>query len=458
MTTGSSNDLMKEGMKLVQEQRPAEAYGLFREVTSRDPQNEFAWIWLSLTSQNPGEKRAALERALQINPNSQHAREALRALDAEQPAQAATPASYGARPNARIGEAETSTAPNQGDPLRAALSDEDKGRKGKKPQKAPKTTVVKDQRMISQQPRSRAVAQRIRIAVLFVLAIVATLLIVYFVLQQTRNQNGTQEATNPSPEATTAAATTEAATPIAVTTAAATTVAASTTSAATTAVTTAPATTVAATTTAATTTAATSPTATTGATTAATTTGTTTLPAGNSEAAQIAKNLQTARDSLASGDYKSAISAYKAALQVDSSNVAASLGLGQVYMTAPDSALPTGTNRWGDAVQAFKVVTTQAPNWPGGYTLLGQALAGQGDLKAAIAAYSKSLELDPNGPERWLALAAVYDRDNQPEQARFAREKAGNLAATPTPTPTPSPTPAPTPTPKPPAPTPTPKK
>jgi Flp pilus assembly protein TadD len=85
-------------------------------------------------------------------------------------------------------------------------------------------------------------------------------------------------------------------------------------------------------------------------------------------------------------------------------------------------------------------------------------LAGQGDLKAAIAAYSKSLELDPNGPERWLALAAVYDRDNQPEQARFAREKAGNLAATPTPTPTPSPTPAPTPTPKPPAPTPTPKK
>jgi Tfp pilus assembly protein PilF len=455
--------LMKEGMKLVQEQRPAEAYGLFREVTSRDPQNEFAWIWLSLTSQNQGEKRAALERALQINPNSQHAREALRALDAEQTAQATTPTTYGARPNARIGATETSTAPNQGDPLRAALSDDDKGRKAKKPPKAAKTTVVKDQRMISQQPRSRAVAQRIRIAVLFVLAIVATLLIVYFVLQQTRNQNGTQEATNPSPEATTAAATTaaattaaatEAATPIAVTTAAATTVAASTTSAATTA----PATTVAATTAATTTTAVTSPTATTLATTTATTTGTTTLPAGNSEAAQIAKNLQTARDSLAAGDYKSAISAYKAALQVDSSNVAASLGLGQVYMTAPDSALPTGTNRWGEAVQAFKVVTTQAPNWPGGYTLLGQALAGQGDLKAAIAAYSKSLELDPNGPERWLALAAVYDRDNQPEQARFAREKAGNLAATPTPTPTPSPTPAPTPTPKPPAPTPTPKK
>ena len=152
MTTRSSSDLMKEGMKLVQEQRPDEAYGLFREVTSREPQNEFAWIWLSLTSQNPAEKRSALERALQINPNSQHAREALRALDAEQSAQAtASASSYGARPTGRIGEVETTPAINQGDPLRAALSDAPASGKNRKAPKAAKTkTVVKDQRMISQ--------------------------------------------------------------------------------------------------------------------------------------------------------------------------------------------------------------------------------------------------------------------------------------------------------------------
>ncbi len=457
MTTGSSNDLIKEGIQRVQANQAAEAYPLFKEATSRDPNNEFAWIWLSVTSNNRTEKRAALDRALQINPNSQHASDALRALEAEEGnLPAASTAAYGATPpppnfttSPRIGESEQSTAPRytQSDPLRAALSDEPDGKKAK----APKVTKVKinnkDQRMISQPPRGQATARRIRIILLVFLVLILIGLAAYFVLQQLQKNQDANQANNPPPTADT---TTAAATSINVTT----TVAAGTTSAvATTAAvvtTAAPATTAVATTVAGTTTAAST---TTTATTAATGT---TLPAGSADTAQVAKALQAARDSLASGDYKAAISSYQTALQSDPRNVAANLGLGNAYLTAPVSAIPSGVDRFVEAVRAFRLVTGQAPNWPGGHTRLGEALAAQGDLKGAIAAFSKGLELDPNGPERWLALASLYDRDNQPEAARFARERAGNLSAAPTATPVP--TPQPTNRPAPPAPTPTPKK
>ncbi len=466
MATSRVSDLMKEGMKLVQEKRSAEAYQVFRDVTAQDPGNEFGWIWLSITTENRAEKRAALEKALQLNPSSQHAREAMKALEAEDRNQAVTAGTaYGATsPGLRMSpEPRLDPSLDRGDPLRAALGSSSTQEKGSKTKKVKQPKPVKaskrDQTMVSQQPRNRAVASRIRLGVLFALAIIVTLLVVYFVLQQLqKNQENAPVATSE----TTAAATTAAGTNT--TPGAATTIAGGTPNAATTGAAVATTAGTAGATTAATgaaTTGAVSSTAaaTTGATTSAATTATTAVsgttnqppPAGAADTAAIAKALQTARDSQAAGDYKAAIGAYQEALKVDSRNVAANLGLGSSYLTAPTSALPPGADRYAEAVRSFNIVTAQAPNWPGGYARLGEALAGQGNVKAAIAAFAKSLELDPNGPERWLYLAALYDRDNQPEQARFAREKANSQGAAPTPTPVPPATPAPAP----PAPTPT---
>ena len=433
MSAPSPNELMQEGIQQVRDNETDRAYNTFKQVVARDPNSEFGWIWVSVTSQDRAEKRAALERALQINPNSQHARDALRSLDAETPKASPPPPPF--YTPARIGEAEINTAPQfgppEGDSLRATLGSKPPRGRVKK-EKTPKAVVVKEPTMVSRKQRPRPAL--FLFPILLALAIIAVF-VWYFLF---RNPNQTQQA-GPAPADTTVATTAADVTTVGDTTTPATTAAVATTEAA---LTVAPANSVApvATTAPATTTPTdTTPAATTAPATTATAV-TVTLPAGASQTAQIAKVLETARQSQAQGDYATAIASYQAALQADSRNVPANLGLGNVYLTAPDKALPTNVKRYDEAVKAFQVVTEQAPNWPGGYALLGEALADQGQLKPAITAYSKSLELDPNGPERWAALASLYDKDNQPAQARFARERAGILKpATPTPVPTTAP-------------------
>src|SRR4051812_25015160 len=73
---------MQQGIRQVREGHMGQAYLIFKKVIERDPRNEFAQIWISVTSEDRAEKRAALEKALEINPNSQHAKEALRILNA----------------------------------------------------------------------------------------------------------------------------------------------------------------------------------------------------------------------------------------------------------------------------------------------------------------------------------------------------------------------------------------
>lgn len=459
MTTGGSNELMQEGIRQVREGRTAEAYNAFRQVVSREPDNEFAWIWISVTSDNRDEKRDALNQALRVNPNSQRAREALRMLDAEEskagvaaatfapvPAAYASPTPpFQAGPAPRIGAAEAGTPlynqGAQGDPLRAALNDNPKGKKQKtpKPPKIKAVPTMQNEQGIRQRPPRRNSGRGFGLALVFILAIVATLLIVYLLLQNQSSPNPVAEQTAAtSPGATTDGTTTTTAA-VNTTASAATTVSGVATVTAnaagtvTSASTTGAATTPQAGTTITTTLAATSPgaaTTTTSATTASSTIG----------PAQVAAALQTARASQATGDYRAALTAYETALKAAPRDVQANLGVGSLYLAAPASALPGSVDRYAEAVKAFRVVTGQAPNWSGGHARLGEALAAQGSTKDAIAAFIKSLELDPNGPERWLALAALYDKDGQPEQAKFARERATSLNAPPAPPTTAAPT------------------
>jgi tetratricopeptide (TPR) repeat protein len=515
---------MQEGIRHVREGRMGEAYKVFKKVIERNPRNEFAWIWVSVTSEDRAEKRAALEKALEINPNSTHAKEALRALNAEEsrlaspakpdptsqptapmrvvtpppvienpatPAPApipaptlpveqtnnpfvagkgepsSNPASLGRGESssnpARMGNLRTASHPGRINPQEIVSNPfyemppelADKANAGTRPYRvsqaenlsnpnragnrppdtapqvgnvdtpvnlvnssaaaaAKKETVAKeDQSANTREKRERLFFRRIRLTALFILAILIVLLAAFFVFNFLQKQ-----ANQAQPTATQAA--TQSGTTAGMPSAASSGTAQPT-------ITVPPLTTAS------------------GAAAATATPGGGTTPqAGpNPTQAAITKNLQAATGSQASGDYQGAITAYQAVIQADSTNVPANLGLGMLYLTAPDSALPSGTDRYAGAVKAFQVVTAQNPNWAGGYSHLGEALALQGNVKEAITAYSRSLELDPNGPERWLALAALYDKDNQPDQARFCRERAGILPST-TVAPSATATPAPT--------------
>ena len=524
MTIGSSNELMQEGIRHVREGRMGEAYKVFKKVIERNPRNEFAWIWVSVTSEDRAEKRAALEKALEINPNSTHAKEALRALNAEEsrlasptnpdptsqptapmkvvtpspvienpatPAPApnipaettgnpvvagkgepsSNPANFGRGESssnpAWVGNLRTSSRPGRVNPqeivsnpfyeMPSELADRvaaDKASADPRPYRvdqtpnpfnqnrpvtrppdtapqvgnvdtpvnlinssaatAKKDSVTKEDKAANtREKRERLFFRRIRLTALFLLAILVVLLAAFFVF------NFLQKQANPTQPTATQVATQSG------TTAGTASTGANGTAQPTITVpplTTAPA----------------------SAAATATPGGGTTSQAGpNPTQAAITKNLQAATSSQASGDYQGAITAYQAVIQADAANVPANLGLGMLYLTVPDNALPGGTDRYAGAVKAFQVVTAQNPNWAGGYSHLGEALALQGKVKEAITAYSRSLELDPNGPERWLALAALYDKDNQPDQARFCRERAGSLAPT-TAAPSGTATPAPT--------------
>jgi hypothetical protein len=82
----------EQGPELVQEAIAAIQAGdkqtgrqkLIRVVRS-DPRSETAWLWLAETVDDPDKKRECLERVLSINPDNQHARQALSRLASPAP-------------------------------------------------------------------------------------------------------------------------------------------------------------------------------------------------------------------------------------------------------------------------------------------------------------------------------------------------------------------------------------
>ena len=89
---------LREGIDAAKAGETAKARRLLSEVVRTDGRSELAWIWLATVLSNPSERRAALKRVLDINPNNNRAREALRQLEdaVEQTAQPSEPA-LGAR-------------------------------------------------------------------------------------------------------------------------------------------------------------------------------------------------------------------------------------------------------------------------------------------------------------------------------------------------------------------------
>ena len=90
---------------------------------------------------------------------------------------------------------------------------------------------------------------------------------------------------------------------------------------------------------------------------------------------------------LASGDAGGAAANFRKALELNSRNLAATMGLGEL-------ALQQGS--FGDAISHFRKATRLAPRSSRAFTSLGEALLGNGNKDSAAEAFKQALTLDPD--------------------------------------------------------------
>jgi hypothetical protein len=76
-----ANEILALGMDAARDGNREEARNLFTLLTRQDPDNIQAWLWLAGVSDDPRQRRAALERALEIDPQNDMALRGLRALN-----------------------------------------------------------------------------------------------------------------------------------------------------------------------------------------------------------------------------------------------------------------------------------------------------------------------------------------------------------------------------------------
>ncbi|MGL4550128.1 MAG: response regulator [Gemmataceae bacterium] len=69
--------LIREGIMASRSGDKARCHGIFRHVTSLDPDNDAAWLWFAHTAADPRDAVAGLQAALRLNPANAAARSAL---------------------------------------------------------------------------------------------------------------------------------------------------------------------------------------------------------------------------------------------------------------------------------------------------------------------------------------------------------------------------------------------
>ncbi|MBC7871370.1 MAG: PD40 domain-containing protein [Chitinophagaceae bacterium] len=98
---------LQQGIDAVRRNDRATARRLLEEVIEADQNNELAWMWLASTVTTLSERRECLERVLEINPDNNRAREALRQLVQAPGRPAAANASPGRSPAPQAGTRRT---------------------------------------------------------------------------------------------------------------------------------------------------------------------------------------------------------------------------------------------------------------------------------------------------------------------------------------------------------------
>ena len=148
---------------------------------------------------------------------------------------------------------------------------------------------------------------------------------------------------------------------------------------------------------------------------------------------QLLAQARTASDA---GDFASAESSIKQAIQIDSSKDLLWGRLGQTYLGAAAKASSGGdraaaTDDYSQAAEAYRKAISLKPAEAGYHNNLGQALAKLGKTDDAIAEYTTAAQLDPSqAGTYYFNLGAVLTNAGKLDDANAAFDKA--LAADPT--------------------------
>jgi hypothetical protein len=85
LSKNSIEQLLQQGIAAANRGDKAQARQLLESVLAKDDRNELAWIWMATVVSTVKERRVCLERVLQINPNNERAKQALKQLGVAEP-------------------------------------------------------------------------------------------------------------------------------------------------------------------------------------------------------------------------------------------------------------------------------------------------------------------------------------------------------------------------------------
>src|SRR5262245_39238961 len=85
-----SDTILQLGIDAAREGNREEARNLFGLLTRQEPDNLQAWLWLAGVADGPEERRAALERVLELDPTNEMAVKGLQSMGAEPTPRATT--------------------------------------------------------------------------------------------------------------------------------------------------------------------------------------------------------------------------------------------------------------------------------------------------------------------------------------------------------------------------------
>lgn len=86
-----------------------------------------------------------------------------------------------------------------------------------------------------------------------------------------------------------------------------------------------------------------------------------------------------------------------------------------------------GNNELDAAVDAFKELINQYPDYADGYVGLGHTYERMGKYDEAIEAIKRSIEVNPNDPLNYTSLSVCYQRKGMIPEAEEAMAKSKEL-------------------------------
>jgi preprotein translocase subunit Sss1 len=79
------DELLQQAVSFVQVGDKGSAVKILKEIVTKDPKNENAWLWLAACFDKRENKIRSLQKVLEINPNNQKAKQALDKLTPTEP-------------------------------------------------------------------------------------------------------------------------------------------------------------------------------------------------------------------------------------------------------------------------------------------------------------------------------------------------------------------------------------